>query len=265
MARLLTPDTWEGAATRYLEILRGQRLSPATIAAYRGWLLGTRVRRARGDLPFPDTLCADVLVALQLQLDEDGRAPGTALQATRTLKSFARFCVEQGWAASSSMLGLRNPRTPKHLPEPFADAEIALLLEAASYPRDRMLVRFLLGTGLRCAECAQICVDDLMETDSGGMVRVRRGKGAKERYAPLGLPGEPLMGPLGDYIAWVRSVDPDDPERHLWLTLREDGGRPVPLAEAGIYRAITRLGQAAGIHAHPHRFRHTWATRAVAA
>jgi site-specific recombinase XerD len=54
---------------------------------------------------------------------------------------------------------------------------------------------------------------------------------------------------------------------HLWLSTRRDAhtGTYTPFDVRGLTSMLQRLSQATGIHAHPHKFRHTFASRALAA
>jgi integrase/recombinase XerD len=189
------------------------------------------------------------------------------LSVTARLKAFARWCVDMGWVTEeeASLLRVRNPKVPKPLPEVLTDPQVDRLLRAARTSRDRMLVRFLLGTGLRLAECAAVTLDDITGEGEAQMVRVRCGKGGKARYTPLGLPGAPLAAPLHDYIEWDRALPPDGAPRHLWLRERKAEGEVIPMSPMAIWGVVSGLSSATGIRVWPHLLRHTWATRAVAA
>lgn len=258
----------------YLDEIAGQGLSPATQYAYDYWLLGERMVAARAALGLGDELLLnrELVSAIQNRLRRDGRAPGTVMQATRSIRTFARYCVERGWLEDreATALRMRNPRVPLALPDPFTDAQLAALRKAAHWPRDRLVLDVLLGTGLRLSEAGRLTIDDLLERPGGWhVVRVRKGKGSKDRYTPLGLPSEPLWPRVEHYVNEIRPAPPDGSQRHLFLCQggrwHDGGGVGMPLTGTGIYRICQTLRYETGIQVNPHRFRHTWATRAIAA
>jgi len=67
------------------------------------------------------------------------------------------------------------------------------------------------------------------------------------------------------YIRTSRPQDAGDP--HLWLSTRRNAytGTYTPFDVRGLTSMLQRLSEATGIHAHPHKFRHTFASRALAA
>jgi integrase/recombinase XerC len=92
---------------------------------------------------------------------------------------------------------------------------------------------------------------------------VRQGKGRKDRIVPLDSPKAKLSPRLRQYI---RSVRPSDATSlHLFLRTRRKGGEYTPLTRRGLQVLMQRLGERTGIHVHPHKFRHTFATRSLAA
>lgn len=258
------PESWELAAEFYLaECEATKGLSPDTLENYRLWLLGPRMTAVRESLGIlkPDGLSRELLIALEHDLRADRRSAYSVLQAHRVVITYAKWLIERGWLEDTDVLTVATPRTPTKSPEVFSEADEAMLLRACNRSRDRLLIRFLIGTGLRVHEAASVQLDDIVSRDDGWFVHVRQGKGRKDRYAPLGLPGQPLGPAVAAYIELERPLSPDHKERHLWLSERE----PIEaLTAEGVFKAVSKAGKTAGIHAHPHRCRHTWATRALA-
>lgn len=126
------------------------------------------------------------------------------------------------WAALRGHLltdPLKRFIPPKH-PEILSggspsEAEVRTMLDAPTptqrEKRDTALFEFLYGTGLRCAECVAVQLDDL--NLEGCVVRVVHGKGGKQREVPF---GDYLQGVLRRYLEEVRpSLNPR--ENALWL------------------------------------------------
>jgi integrase/recombinase XerD len=261
------PKCWDEAVQAWLENCRAANRSPETLRGYARWLLGPRLAQARGGEPWPECLGRETLIEFLVTGRRDGLKPSSLLAVTARVKAFARWCIEMGWATEeeASLLRVRNPTVPKTLPEVLSQAQVTRLLRAARTARDRMIVRFLLGTGLRLSECASVTLDDLAGEVGEAMVRVRLGKGGKDRYTPLGLPDDPLWQAVQQYVEWDRPVAPDSRERHLWLRERKVAGEFEPMSPGAIWGVVSGLSSATGIRVWPHLLRHTWATRAIAA
>ena len=89
-----------------------------------------------------------------------------------------------------------------------------------------------------------------------GRIHIRHGKGRKQRVVPFG------NGPdaaLRDYVDRFRgeNVGP------LFLTISRLGEPRRPMNKYLFGTLFSRLGERAGVHANPHRFRHMFATWAI--
>jgi len=122
------------------------------------------------------------------ELNRVALAKSSIARALAALRSFYRFLCREGLITSNPFMGILTPKRKKPLPR-FLDVEATRrLMEAADGQdlislRDRAILEALYSTGMRVSEltsldCAAI---DLL----GEVVRVR-GKGKKERLAPLG-------------------------------------------------------------------------------
>ena len=258
--------TWEEAVERFLAEGRRMNLSTATLENYRSYLTGLRMRTFLTDqgIAGPKELTADRLRQLETELFEIELKPGTVATYHRVLKNFAGFCIERGYGAGSEVLKVRGPKQPQVEPDTFSPAEERKMLAALkARPRDRMMFQFMLATGVRLSEACAVTVDDIVESPDGAYVRVRQGKGRKDRIVPLDTPGNQLSAELGRYIDRVRPTKTN--ARFLFLTTRREGRDYAPLTPHGVQVMCRRLGHELGIHIHPHKFRHTFATRALSA
>ncbi len=90
-------------------------------------------------------------------------------------------------------------KRPKRLPVVMSRSEVvALLAHMEGMPR--LMASLLYGSGLRLLECARLRIKDV--DFERGEIRVRDGKGRKDRVAPL--PGS-LVAPLAAHIERVRA------------------------------------------------------------
>jgi integrase/recombinase XerD len=261
------PDraTWDGAVAAFLGDCRRRNLSPATIETYRWVLAGVRLTTFRRDqrITAPARLTGEQLKAFELELVDAGLRPGSVAVFHRSLRTFLGFCRSEGLGVGDAVLEVRGPRQPREEPETFTADEERRLLETAHTERDRILIEFMLRTGLRLSEVAAVTVDDIITSPDGAYVRVRQGKGRKDRAVPLDTGSTKFSRRLRAYITASRPVDSREPA--LFLARHREDGAIVPLTAHGIKTMLTRLGVAAGVQANPHKFRHTFATRALSA
>jgi integrase len=114
-------------------------------------------------------------------------------------------------------------------------------------------VRLFLASGVRLGEMAGIRVDDL-SLDEGAVLVY--GKGDRARWVSF---GDRTTVALDRYLRErMRHRGAERPE--LWL------GPRGPLTDSGISQVLRRRAKLAGVDdLHPHRFRHTFAHRWLAA
>ena len=122
--------------------------------------------------------------------------------------------------------------------------------------RDRAILLTLLDTGVRCAEAVGLDLADYALAER--RLLVRQGKGGKDRIVPFAdrcadalvvylADRGPAPGPLFVAARYARL--------HAGVRLRPNG----------LKQLLRRLGRAAGVpRVHAHRFRHTFATWAIA-
>jgi integrase/recombinase XerD len=152
---------------------------------------------ARG-LGTPDVITKPILQRFQRYLyhyrkmKSDGRALtlSTQIQRLTMVRSFFRWLVRQDVLLSNPASDLEMPRQPVRLVRDVlseAEAEAMLGVPDVEKPlglRDRAILELFYSSGLRRLEVARL---NLFDLDRGrGVVRVRRGKGDKERYVPVG-------------------------------------------------------------------------------
>jgi len=181
----------EKSIPRFLRFLKVERnCSDLTIKSYREdlELLHEYLIDSRGSSPSPADLTPLDLRTYVAALHEAGYAKSSVARRLASLRSYFRFAQREGLCDSNPAKPLRNPRREKKLPHFLSGREIGKLLAAPpkSEPmglRDRAIFETLYSAGLRVSELVGINTDDLDLED--GLVRVR-GKGKRERLAPLG-------------------------------------------------------------------------------
>lgn len=104
------------------------------------------------------------------------------------LRTFYKFLVREERVAETPMSGIHGPKQDKHLPQFLDVKEMQRLLDAPDTKakaglRDKAILEVLYSTGIRISELAGLRPGDV---DFLGEVVKVRGKGKKERLAPIG-------------------------------------------------------------------------------
>jgi integrase/recombinase XerD len=250
----------------WLAVERG--LAANTLAAYRRDLRRyTAWLRARGidDLAaVGESEVAAYVDTLKTARDPDGRAryaPSSVARALVAVRSFHRFCVDEGLTEVDPSGEVGAPRVPQGIPKALTETEVEDLLGAvegddARALRDRAILETLYGTGVRISELVGLDRGDLDLEDR--LVRVL-GKGSKERVVPVG--GSAHRALLA-YLRDGRPVLERPATRRLPgdpLLLNARGGR---LTRQSCWRIVTAAGGRVGLTGRlsPHVLRHSCAT-----
>ena len=193
-------------------------------------------------------------------LYEREQKPTTIRRKMASLRGLFKYLSRERRITSDPTRLLRLPKMPKTLPEvPNAETTNAMVDGIGRedlcqpYPRrDRLLVEFLYGCGLRISEAVGINTDDIDQTEC--WLRVR-GKGKKERQVPYGSKAaEALAAYLAD-----RAIPVGEGKDARALFLNHRGKRISDRGARNIVRFYaTYLAGDSSIH--PHTLRHAFAT-----
>src|ERR1043166_2163677 len=179
--------------------LRLRHFSPRTEEAYTAWVKRF-VRFHR--LERPDRMGDAEVTALLSYLAVDRRvAPSTLTQALAALHFRYHGIIRRPLAIGNV---IPRPRAPDRLPVVLTPDEVRRVLAELSGTQ-RLIGMLLYGSGLRLLECLTLRVKDV-DLDRGE-VRLRRGKGAKDRVTVL---AEALREPLRAHLARGRALHDRD-------------------------------------------------------
>lgn len=135
--------------------------------------------------------------------------------------------------------------------EVYARSEIEAILTAPTQPRDRAFLMTVYAGGLRLSEATQLQTKDI---DRARMqLRVRHGKGAKERVLPL---SQRLLQELEDYWRAQRRGRPGHDSPWLFVGRAKDKPMSPDMGQVIYYRAVRKSGvrRKGGIHLLRHSF-----------
>lgn len=242
--------------------------------AYRAYHPALRhLVRHLGDLPLEE-IAPDNLIKFMHYLaaeyvparNEYSTRRGTPLSGSaidnywKALRSFFRWANDNRLIKSNPAMNLPRPRFSLPEIQPFTEDEIKRLLKVAEYTqvkrngktiavkrqnakRNLALLLLMLDTGLRLGEIARLKIADVrLDAREVYIAPFGTGKKTKSRTVPI---GKRTSLALWHYLGQIEF----DAARSLFR-----------LMPKSIRSLILRLGKTAAVpHAHPHRFRHTFA------
>jgi integrase/recombinase XerC len=256
----------EQALSAFRQFLTAEkRASAHTVRAYLNDLgeLGAFARSALGREPALDEL--DVILCRSYLASLHGKNDAVTIgRKLSSLRAFFRLAVRRRLCKSSPVAALRAPKRAKRLPAFLGKEDVGRLLDGGQTDEDgacalaleRALFEVIYGAGLRVSEACNLDLDDVENDGASAFVRVRQGKGRKDRIVPL---GSKARSATDAYLARRNERLARTPvaERHaLFLSAR--GRRLGPRA---VRRLLARRGLASGTpRISPHALRHSFAT-----
>lgn len=262
--RAWTPATWLGEVWRWviwMRVVRGFR-AETTCAAY-AESIGHFAMWVHDRGAAFDALAAADLDEWQKSLFLTRRMTAPSrLRALAALRSFYGWRSTRGLGVDVTA-GYRGPRTAKRMPRKYTTAQLRAMFDGLRKHgqtllrlRDETVLLFLLCTGLRREEMANLRIDQLDIAERAGLVRVF-GKGAKERMVPF-------EGPVVKQMQrWLleRAEIPGLCTDRVFVGLARNW-RGKPMAASGIEGIVARAARRAGLKDWGvHRFRVTFATQ----
>ncbi len=262
-------DTHVEAFLEHLATDRGaspytQRNYRQSLADFTGW----HEREHRTPAPWA-SLQRDDFRAFLRALGRRGLGRAAIHLRFSALRTFYRFLVRRGVVAASPIKQIALPKPEKRLPKFLTGDQIEALLaapmrELAALPqeretkaakldllRDAAILEVLYSCGLRISELCGLKADDV---DVGEQLVRVRGKGNKERLAPIGAPALEALR-----LYWSRLGQPPGAGMPVFLA---DPDRPDPVSPRVVQLRLKRYLAAAGLDPHltPHKLRHSFAT-----
>lgn len=250
----------ETAIQRYLRYLRVERnASDYTIKSYREDLLGLNdfLTASLNHEPSPGEISPQILRTYVSALHEAEYARTSIARRLASMRSFFKFAQREGLVDQNPAKPLRNPRPQRKLPHFLTDVEIGTLLDAPPKSgmglRDRAILETMYSAGLRVSELVGISDGDLDLEE--GLVRVR-GKGKKERLAPIGSFASKAIR------SWqaIRELKRGTPLDHTTPTFTNKFG--TRLTTRSVARMLDKYILESGLNTQtsPHTLRHSFAT-----
>jgi site-specific recombinase XerD len=204
----------------------------------------------------PDQISDEQIREWLLHLIRVRKLSGSSVNcAVQAVRAFQEWVL--GRERADTVRAVPRTRRPTTRAEVYAPTEVAALLAAAPPWRDRVFLTLVYACGLRLAEAQHLQTRDI---DAARLqLRVRRGKGAKERVLPLPAT---LLEQLR--VMWREERQPRpgylDGGKNAWLFR---GRRPdEPLSRNTAQNIYARAVRASGVKRKRgiHTLRHSYAT-----
>lgn len=258
---------------RFLDYLRFQRnASPHTLRNYTSDLqqfLSHLTHTPEGETrPAPELKQIDNLTIREFlgALYQRGNTKASIARKLATLRSFMKFLSAQGAIQTNPAKIVASPKLESRLPDYVSIDAMTQLIEAPDTDtdlgkRDRAILEFLYGAGLRVSELVGLNLGDISIGE--GLIKVV-GKGRKERIVPF---GNRAAEALDSYLlvrtkqvrARASSKTKHSAQEGEAVFLNFRGGRLTSRSVGNIVdRYVGRLAQR--LKVHPHTLRHTFAT-----
>ena len=196
-----------------------------------------------------------------IEAQRAGKSRRTLHLHVSALRSFYRYLMKQGLVASSPLRGIVIPSFRTPLPKFLTEQQVKRFLDgpgeklakgelgAFEAARDQLIFELLYGAGLRISELVSLTMGQVEIRE--GVLRIR-GKGGKERLAPVGSTARDLLE------AYLQTFAEDKVSQAPVLTL--DGKAPLTAfwvqRRMKIYLAHAELP----LDLSPHKLRHSFAT-----
>jgi integrase/recombinase XerC len=192
-----------------------------------------------------------------LTLVQNNIKPRSINRKIACLRSFYRFLLAQQQIEANPMLRIKAPKVSKKLPAFVPEEPFNTLLDTFTFEenfedqRDRLILEFLYGTGIRLSELINIAETDI--NMHAKTVRVL-GKGNKERIVPI---NDSLVISIDSYKKYKKSELADNNSEKLLVT-----NKARPLYPKFVYRVVKKYISliTTSENNSPHVLRHSFAT-----
>jgi len=244
--------TFDQAVELFGLYCRSKGLAPRTLETYLFALEGLRRFLVSNGGP-PGLPDRQDLRAYITEMLERGLSRGAVRVRMRSIRVFCNFLAREGLVDVSPFEGVEIPRVPEAYSRVLSEEEVAKLVKACRGTswldiRNRAILLTFLDTGIRLSELIQL---DLEDVNLGSLtLRIRRGKGNKERYVFM---GRTLYRALR---RWLEKRGYTSFQGALFIT--RNGTR---IDRRNVQRTIERIARRAGLNGTrvtPHLLRHTF-------
>lgn len=195
-----------------------------------------------------------------------GISTATLQKDVREVRTFFRWCFEEGLIADDPSRRLRRPALEDAAPKAASVADVARVLQyiedarrwglepAAQLARDKFTILFLCDTGARIGGLLSLTLDRL-DLEERCAVTIEKGRGGGKQHRRY----------FGEHTAlaarvWLHYRPPEATHQRVMCNITGGayGRRGAPLRRNTVYHGLRKLAERAGVDGrfNPHAFRH---------
>lgn len=205
---------------------------------------------------FEDITTMDLRWYFGMLREHNGISMVTLQGRMRYLNSFWSFLQRENMVLENPIAKIESLRIESTIKQAFTAKDLEAIRLACTRSRDRAMIEFLYGTGVRVSELCSLKVGDIDLYKQEFKVM---GKGRKERNLYVSdVACFHLFRYFKERMMKEGLTMEELADRPLFATVKKPhGGMTV----AGVQYLVKSLGKKAGVgNVHPHRFRRTFAT-----
>ena len=234
---------------------QARRLTASTLTFYRIKVASFLRWLAAQEVTGLDAITSTHIKRWLVSMQDRGLTDNSQHDYARAVKTFLGYCVRDELLEKSPFAKVKMPTLGESLPVILLDAEIKTVLQKVKHQRNRLIVRFILDSGVRAAELLALNVGDVdLQT---GVVTIMIGKQQKGRLTSIGAT---TRKELKRYLLLRKSPGVKEP---LIAVLTRKATR---LTMVGLMHAFRKMqGQTSIDHLTAHTLRRTMATKSLSA
>ena len=186
------------------------------------------------------------------------RAESSVSRMIASIRGFHRFLVLENATSINPAQYISTGSKSLRLPKTLSVEKVIQVIESisstdANTSRNKLIFEFLYGTGARISELVNTDLDDI-DIESN-IVKIRFGKGSKQRIIPL---GKQLKIAINNYLTRERNALVSSKKSCNSLLLNSRGAR---LSRQSIWEVINKIALQNNLsELTPHTLRHAFAT-----
>ncbi len=200
------------------------------------------------------------IAKFRMVLQSKKKKSSTIARKLAAVNSLFEYLVDMELITSSPVSKSLRPKISQRVPSSLNDDEIKKIIDSAETLMDKLIIMVMLTTGLRSSEVLSIKVKDItvlqdgksslifsnleVKKDTVAFIKVK-GKGDKERIVPI---SGSILKLLVEYVS---------------LKKLQESDLLFPISYKTLWNRIKKIGEKTGIKLHPHKLRHTAATKAL--
>ena len=258
LAENITNNSW---LDEFIERLQKQDVSPLTIRGYiydvknfYSWL--TEYHSEKPEISKIELV--DISAYRHYLIDVKNLKASSVNRKIQAVKNLFSWAKEEGLIKTNIADNVRfMKKASRYKPKALNKKELYGLLREAGRSthglakRNYALIQLIVQTGLRIREAAHLKINDITINERSGFIRVRDGKGLKEREIPLNAAARRA---ISAYLNYRESYRPDD---FLFLSKRGTSVSVRTLQE--IISNLAKKANIKRIKTSAHTLRHTFA------